>query len=688
MRITSNMYYKNIQEQSSRSNKRLFDVNKQISSGLKIQYAKDGVSTFTETMRLDNEMVTLGQIKKSTESGYKVSNQVDTVLNEFQTSMDRTRTLLLQAANDGTQSPDSMYAIASELRGIEKHFRSLANTSINGKFLFSGSAVDVEPIATDGTYRGNDGSMDAFIGNGVTQKYNLSGAELFLGEESIIKREVTSNVPQYNLMAQYPEDGSDGVDKFITPSDTIRDLMGDTDDATDELKHHFYVRGSKTDGTSFHTEIKMKDNNTVDELLTQIGNAYGNTQALKVVNVSMNDYGEIVIEDKLKGSSRLDFHMVGAVDYDLGDGDDKADINDASYADPGKIGNLDGGETNYPDATDLFVKEFVKSDYISAATDISNIDGLLYDRTHFTKDGSSIYSNNAQIIKQTNAFATNATKLSEVSSSSLNGSSFKLQGIDTGGNNYDIDINFNVNGSTFSPDGGTTNYKIFNMETPRDAVDGDKMTYRQLMDVINMVTTNNYPVSTNDADDYDDAIEASNSSGEVSLSYEGKIQFQDKLNASTKAEIALFDSNSGDFNATQSLMTFNSNNALTIRDPKTNFFKNLDEMITSVENYKSYPDNRTGDIRNVGIQNSISMLDDLMEHLDRSHSKVGAQSNSLTASLERTQTLEISTMTLRSSVIDTDLAEASLNLTQLMTNYQAMLSTVGKVSKLSLVNYL
>jgi flagellar hook-associated protein 3 FlgL len=45
-------------------------------------------------------------------------------------------------------------------------------------------------------------------------------------------------------------------------------------------------------------------------------------------------------------------------------------------------------------------------------------------------------------------------------------------------------------------------------------------------------------------------------------------------------------------------------------------------------------------------------------------------------------------MTLRSSTVDTDLAEASLKLAQLDLNYQAMLSTVAKVSKLSLVNYL
>jgi len=82
------------------------------------------------------------------------------------------------------------------------------------------------------------------------------------------------------------------------------------------------------------------------------------------------------------------------------------------------------------------------------------------------------------------------------------------------------------------------------------------------------------------------------------------------------------------------------------------------------------------------------MMDDLQDHLFSSHSRVGANSNALNSSLERTEILKLSTASLRSQVIDTDLAEAALTLTQLSLNYEAMLSTVGKISKLSLVNYL
>jgi flagellar hook-associated protein 3 FlgL len=111
-------------------------------------------------------------------------------------------------------------------------------------------------------------------------------------------------------------------------------------------------------------------------------------------------------------------------------------------------------------------------------------------------------------------------------------------------------------------------------------------------------------------------------------------------------------------------------------------------MITSVEEHKLFPDGYSRSKRGVGIESAIKMLDDLQNHIGRSHSTVGAQSNTLNMSIERTDVLRISTMSLRSSTVDTDLAESSLRLQQLSLNYQAMLSTVGKISKLSLVYYL
>jgi len=698
MRVTSSMYYENLYgNNNSKLNQKLFDVNKQIASGLKIQYASDDVSTFTETMRLDNEITTLGQVKKSTESGYKVSNQTDVILNDFEDSLQRFRTLLVQSAND-TNSDTSRDAIAAELRGLEKHLKSLSNTSINGQYLFSGSAVNVKPISDDGIYNGNDVSMNAFLGSKSQEQYNLTGADLFLGEEILVNRQVTTNVVNSNLIAQHPSlQGASDADASILldSNSTIRDMMGDTDNSSIPANdHYFYIRGVKSDGTAFSEKIQMQDDDKIEELLTQIGNAYGNTPNLKLVNVSMNINGQIVIEDKVSGSSKLDFHMVGAVDF-----------SGAGNANVTNIDSLDSGQTDFleiinpttPPANPLYVKEFVKSSFSPATGAASNIDGILYDRTQFEKSGSKLFSNVAQILKDDNSFAKPSTKISEVADISqgtsvttddtLDGTRFKLVGTNINGIAYDVDIDFATTGSTFTVGGNT--YDIFNMTSPRVATPADDVTYQQLMDVANMITTGELPAANTEAA-YDSAIASSKFAGNTYLSYDGKINFEDLTSVNTQASMSLYDANSGDFTAgvNASVISFNSNNSLTIRDPKTDFFKTINEMITAVENHKNYPDDKNGDIRNVGIENAIAMMDDLSEHVSRSHAIVGAQSNTLTNALERTELLEISTITLRSAVIDTDLAEASLELTQLTNNYEAMLSTVGRVSQLSLVNYL
>ena len=670
MRVTSSMYYESLYgSNNSKLNEKLFDVNKQIASGLKIQYASDDVAVFTETMRLDNEITTLGQVKQSTESGYKVSNQSDVILNDFETSMNRFRTLLINAAND-TNSETSRDAIALELRGLEKHLKGLSNTSINGQYLFSGSAVDIKPIDHSGVYQGNDVSMNAFLGSNSQQQYNLTGADLFLGEEISVKREITTNIVQ-TLNDPLPTSSS------VTGSSTMSEFMGDSPDNL----HHFYLRGTTSDGTTIKEQFTMSNDNTLDTLLSTIGDYYGNAGSVDLVNVSLNSSGQIVIEDKIKGSSKLDFHLVGATDF-------------SGAGAASDFNNLDGGTTDYSTAIgtpELYVKEFITSG-LTSATGALGAEGLIYDRTEFVKDGPILSSNVPQIVKEDNSFATDSTKLHEVFSditydidgnyvSGLDSKVLSLDGIDVNGVAYIASVHLFDGGSTFTING--TDYNVLNVDGTQTVA--GEMSYKQLMDIINIAAT-----GTPSAGNIHDTAKDADLSARTYLTYDGKIRFEQTAVSNTSATIALYDANSGDFTVGvgASIATFNSNNALTVRDPKTDFFKTIDEMVTAVENYKNYPDSANGEMRNVGIENAITMMDDLQDHVFRAHSMVGAQSNTLTNSLERTQLLEISTMTLRSSVIDTDLAEASLELTQLTLNYEAMLSTVGRVSQLSLVNYL
>ncbi|MFY9141691.1 flagellar biosynthesis protein FlgL [Sulfuricurvum sp.] len=708
MRVTAGSFYNNIYGENNKINKQLFDVNKQISSGMKIQYAHDNPGVFIDTLRLDDEITTLTQVKSSAQSAYKFSTQTDSTIGDIVKTLETMKVKMVNAAND-TQSDSSKQAIAKELRGLQDHLMTLANTSIGGQFLFSGTAMTQKPIDANGDYQGNDQSLQAFLGSGVKQKYNISGNDLFLGNESNIYRSITTNVSQLSLTSLYPSimnnlnaTTTSPQDVYITPENTIRDLMGDTDaDTTNDSgkTSYFYIQGTKTNGDTFKQKISLSMDATVNDLMREVSDAYGSDQ----VDVTLNARGQIQITDKINGSSKLDFHMVGAVDFDTS-GTDKADTTD--------ISDLQAGTTDFKNvlsgSNTLYIKEFIKSG-LTSSNPADTIQGLVYDQLNFTKDGAKLISNVAQITNSTNEYATASSKLVDVSGmTTVDGRVMALKGTNINGTAYDVSIllgtpstftdnltgnAYNIYGTAFDDTiGVTTGVKEAGEGIPSKA---DEITYRQLMDIVNMAVTDSYPTVPNpgnDPIDYDSAITNANKLGKVSLTSDGKLSFEDLTHSTTSAELALYDTTTSSFFPpliSGNALSFQANNAITISDPKKNFFAEIDAMIKSIEEGKTYPDgNEPNDPRNLGIQNAIQKLDDLSDHVSKLQTQAGTYSQVLQASSDRSDLLIVSTKILQSDVVDTDIAEATLRMQQLSLNYQALLANISKVSQLSLVNYL
>ncbi len=707
MRVTSASYYNNIYGDNNKLNRQMFDVNKQISSGQKIQYAHEDPGTFIDTLRLDDEITTLQQTKSSAQNAYKFSTQTDTTIGEIVKTFESMKIKLVNAASD-TNSVASMDAIAKELRGLQNHLKTLSNTSINGQYIFSGTATAIKPIDADGNYQGNSKNMLASLGSGVQQKYNVSGAELFLGNENKINRTITTNVEQFNLTKLYPtnlQSGSTGQTQksYIQTTDTIRDLMGDTDtDGTNTpgKLSHFYIQGTRSNGDTFKQKIDLEMTSTVDDLMQKISTVYGINQ----VNVTLNARGQIEVSDKLSGSSKLDFHMVGAVDFGI-TGVDTADVVNLNQLETVT------SSTNFDDILSgnktMYVKEFIKSGLTTSDPTVT-IQGLNYDSYYFDSKGATLSSNVSQIIRGTNEFATASTKLTDVTGANLiPGGSLALKGKNIDGGAYDITITLNTP-STFTDNISGNTYNIYgsayndlNSNGIKEAGEGivsneKELTYQQLMDITNMALTGSLPtVPTpgNDPVDYDSAIANANARGNVSLSHDGKLTFKDAIHPVTTATLSLSDTTTNSFfsNVTSlgNAFTFQANNAITIRDPKNNLYAQIEEMITSVESGKKFADGTSNtNQRNLGINNAIQMIDDITEHVSRLQADAGSNSQVLDSTVSRSDLLIISTKTLRSDVIDTDIAEATLKMQQLSLNYQALLSNISKVSKLSLVNYL
>ena len=341
MRVTQFTFYNNFLLNQQQDLSELTNIQTQLSTGKKIEYMNENPVVYTKYLTLDEEINSFSQIKNSAQFAKTFANETDTTLNDITNTLTSFKTKLLQAAN-ATQNETSREAIVSELKADLDHLRDLANTSIDGKYIFSGSAFDVKPINDDFQYQGNNKKVKAFLGSGVEREYNIDGESLFLGRDDDYKKHVTLNVVQYNKMKQHPEfvvRGNDGklyIDKNIkehgkipdsqnppentpiTVDSEIRMLTGVSDiydSSTDTYKDgtsYFYIRGKKPDGEVINTKFSLSNSAKVSDLLKKIGEVYGNTATNKVVDVSLNSMGEIQIKDVNSGKMLTDFFMVAS----------------------------------------------------------------------------------------------------------------------------------------------------------------------------------------------------------------------------------------------------------------------------------------------------------------------------------------------------------------------------------------
>ncbi|WP_104750226.1 flagellar hook-associated protein FlgL [Helicobacter cynogastricus] len=325
MRISDNGRYNQMNYYQNTLQNKLNTANTKIASGLKIQNGYQDSNINNQNLKYGFEENTLDQNIDVAKSAHTSTLNTDKALSELSSTMEQFKTKLIQAAND-VHSTTSRQAIALDLEKLKAHMINVANTSIGDEYLFAGSKVDRKPFDSKGNYYGNNENLNALVGANNLVPYNVTGKALFLGKDLDRQKHITSNIKMLNQSKLHP-DIMDALNKtaepkevFVQADDTLRDLIGDTDDnPSNDPKEYFYLQGVRPDGSAFKAKFaldkaydKEEDATTIKDLLEQIGKAYGNTSSNKVVDVSLNAWGEIEIKDLTTGNSTIDFHMVSS----------------------------------------------------------------------------------------------------------------------------------------------------------------------------------------------------------------------------------------------------------------------------------------------------------------------------------------------------------------------------------------
>ncbi|GAA7457598.1 flagellar hook-associated protein FlgL [Helicobacter pylori] len=828
MRVTFGSKYNQMNHYQNALQNKINDANTQIASGLKIRYGYQNSDINNQNLKFQYEENTLDQGIDVAQNAYTSTLNTDKALQEFSKTMEAFKTKLIQSAND-VHSETSRAAIANDLERLREHMMNVANTSIGGEFLFGGSKVDRPPIDSEGKYHGNGEDLNALISSDNLVPYNINGQDLFLGTDKDKHKLITTNIKLFNQNKLHPdvmdalEHSSLPEEVFIKPGDTLRELIGDNDkDPTNDPKEFFYLQGVRPDGSSFKEKFALdkayqnqESATKVSDLLDKIAHAYGNTSQNKVVDVSLNNWGQIEIKNLTPGSENLDFHLISSDgDFDdldalrssskrvteyvksafvtdrslsqvkavpnmynpkvleipsvfvtkdnvlankntklseiFGDKVETLKINASRLGDTSalQIPNLpinldipillDVKNSTIKDLKDAIKERFNNEVDVEIATNgrlriidnsskespisfaLSTLDqkGLEvagiptnnaseYQKTYFNKEGAKLESNVAQTAQ--NGAANGSTKLSEVSKGSLENSVFNMKLNDVNGLFLEAQMILDNNGAFLGLPNGVK-IPLYDPTTADiQASKPNEVTYRQLMDAMSIALNysntdpaiyqqiSDNPTSKESKERFIGLLKQAKDNLSINLNEEGKVIIQDNMHSNTKMQFMLFDKDANDFsqNALHSdkpSLKLNANNALIIDKPSVNFFDQLENIITSVRKGIYRPDalgdNYSSDMRNLGIQNGITLIDHLSDHIEKMIAKNGAHGKAFENIIRRNEVLKTQVQSIRGETTGTDMAETYNKFSNLTNNYNAVLASTNKINNLSLTKYL
>ncbi|MBZ7954604.1 flagellar hook-associated protein FlgL [Campylobacter sp. W0018] len=751
MRITNKLNFTNSVSTSMGGQSALYKISQQLASGLKIQNSYEDASTYIDNTRLEYELKTLEQVKQATSSAKELTENSMKALQDMVKLLEDFKVKVTQAASD-SNSQTSREAIAKELQRIKESIIQLANTSVNGQYLFAGSQVANKPFDSNGNYYGDKNNINVVTGSGTESPYNIPGWDLFFKADGDYKKQITTNISfKDNRYTEADKDkqgylNGDSAWKQLIGQNYVKDGkldpykdFEDKDQKLDFPPSTLYVQGTKPDGTSFKSAVLVKPDDKIEDVLEQIGALYGNTPNNKVVEVSINNSGQIQITDLKQGNNKLDFHAVAytpqmnttdqykAMEKFVKDNnlnmDDvtnevmQAAIQNGDITNPTnpvtiRLTGRDGAEQEF--TFSLAQTDFIKSNMTDSAGNKAN--GADYDNVYFEKDGNTVYGNVSQVIKGSNAYATDSTKLSEVmAGDSLNGTTLNLKVNSKGGNSYNVTINLG-NSTVSYPDPNNPDQTISFPIMHTDPTTGNsgvvtpsnEITYGQINNIIGMfasdkvptqsITVNNNKIDTTGYNNIQQLIKDSQATVDVSMDYKGRISVTDKLSSGTNIGISLSDSQSGHFpvppySETAQIQSgpnfsFSANNALTIDEPNVDLIKDLDAMIDAVLSGNMRADGNSSDPRNTGMQGALERLDHLADHVSKLNTTMGAYHNIIDGVNTRVSFLSVNVQSIKSNVIDIDYGEAMMNLMQTQLAYQASLKASTTISQLSLLNYM
>jgi flagellar hook-associated protein 3 FlgL len=180
LRITQGMMNIQLIRNLNNNLARIDNRQNQLETGRKINRPSDDPVGITYSLRYRSELTINAQYQRNLDMALTWLDFTDSMLNEAGNILHRAYELAIQGSN-GTNPPEAMYAIKQEIDELYAQMVEVANSQLNGKYVFNGQKTDVRPYdAANAAQAVTDSYQIQFeVIQGVLVPINLTGNDVF-----------------------------------------------------------------------------------------------------------------------------------------------------------------------------------------------------------------------------------------------------------------------------------------------------------------------------------------------------------------------------------------------------------------------------------------------------------------------------------------------------------------------------
>lgn len=181
MRVTQSMLSNNMLRNLSKSYANMGKYMDQLNTGKKINRPSDDPVVAVKGMDYRSQLLQVEQYQRNTNEVHNWMDNSDDALDQATKALQRIRELAVQASND-TYDDAERKNIQAEVEQLKEHLIDIANTNVNGKYIFNGSDTDKMPIEDPTNITLDENPVNIEVSNGIVIQANVNANEIFGNE--------------------------------------------------------------------------------------------------------------------------------------------------------------------------------------------------------------------------------------------------------------------------------------------------------------------------------------------------------------------------------------------------------------------------------------------------------------------------------------------------------------------------